>query len=126
MPLKNETSLMVGLATAAGVWAIHQNMLPSIADIRLGPVGDLDIDNAERAATITSMALVGGVAILSRDWTVLTIGGTVAIAMAWLTRHANTVDPRTQSVAGPPATDAGMPDGSLDVVADEGVVGYEG
>ncbi len=125
MPLKNETSLMVGLATAAGVWGIHQNMLPSIADIRLGPVGDLDIDDSERAATITAMALVGGISLMAKDWTVLIIGGSAAIAMAWLTRHANTVDPRTGS-ATTPATEAGMPDGSLDVVEDEGVVAYEG
>lgn len=125
MPLKNETSLMVGLATAAGVWGIHQNMLPSIADIRLGPVGDLDIADSERAATITAMALVGGVSLMAKDWTVLIIGGSAAIAMAWLTRHANTVDPRTGSSAAP-ATEAGMPDGSLDVVEDEGVVAYEG
>lgn len=95
MSLKPETSVMVGLGVAAGVAAIYSNALPTIADLRVGQQDDRDASAAEKGAAWTSAALVGGVAAITGDGSVLVIGGVTWLFMTWLHKHANAVDPRT-------------------------------
>lgn len=95
MSLKPETSVMVGLGLAAGVAAIYSNALPTIADLRVGQQGDRDAASAEKGAAWTAAALVGGVAYITQDGSVLVIGGVTWLFMTWLHKHANEVDPRT-------------------------------
>ncbi len=92
--LKPEASVGFGLATATLVYGIYQNQLPSSTDIRMAESGDPDIQSAERAAAWTSAAIVAGVSIITGDPTVFIIGGSMLVAMSWLTRHADAVDPR--------------------------------
>jgi len=121
MALPSDKSLLVGLALAGGVFAIHQNLTPSLADVRVAEPQDPDVDSAERTATLVGSALVTSVALMARDATVFVLGETVVLAMAWTYRHANLVDPRTRGV-NPPAVPES--DQVADMVADEGVVGY--
>jgi hypothetical protein len=101
--LKAEVSVPAGLATAAVVYAIFSNATPSIADIRSAPAHNTDIASAERMATITSAAVVGGIALIARDMNIFIIGGGMVIAMALWTRHANGVNPGTGKLQVPGA-----------------------
>lgn len=92
MALKPEVSLGMALATGTIVYAVHQNMTPSVADIRSLDKNNPDIQSAERAATWTSAAIVAGVSLLAKDPTIFIVGGAVTIALAWTTRHADQVD----------------------------------
>lgn len=94
MALKPEMSIMVGLATATMVYAVHQNATPTIADIRVGEPMDPDIESSERGASWASAALVSGVSLIAKDPTIFIIGGAAVILMAWMERHANMVDPQ--------------------------------
>ena len=96
MALKPEVSLGMALATGTIVYAVHQNMTPSVADIRSLDKNNPDIQSAERAATWTSAAIVAGVSLLAKDPTIFIVGGAVTIALAWTTRHADQVDSVTQ------------------------------
>lgn len=102
--LKAEVSIPAGLATAAVVYAIFSNATPSIADIRSAPANNTDIASSERMATITSTAVVGGIALIARDMNIFIIGGAMVIAMALWTRHANGVNPSTGKLSVPGAT----------------------
>ena len=93
--LKPEISLTVGLATAVLVFAIYQQATPSIADIRVGDELDPDIEDAERVASWTAAGTVAAVSLLAKDATVFILGGSMVIAMAWMTRHADAVNPLT-------------------------------
>lgn len=95
-----EVSIGVGLATAALVYGVYQNGLPTVADIRSLDAHNKDIDAAERGATWTAAAVVAGVSLIAKDPTVFTIGGTMVVAMAWYHRHANMVHPTTGKVVG--------------------------
>lgn len=97
---KPETTILVGLAAAGIVLAIHNNLTPALVDIRVSPPGDLDVQSARRAATWTSVLAVTGVAMVAKDPGVFIIGAPMAIAMDWLTRHANATDPATGRVSG--------------------------
>lgn len=95
MSLKPEVSIPVALATATVVYAIHTNATPTIADVRSIDAGNPDIQSSERAASWTAAAVVAGVSLIARDPNVFIVGGAMVIAMAWLTRHADAVNPMT-------------------------------
>ncbi len=93
MALKAETSLTVGLATAAVVYSVYSNALPTVADIRVGEANDDHIARAEQLAAWTAAGVVAGVALIAKDPTVFVMGGTMVIALSWWHRHANAVNP---------------------------------
>lgn len=93
MALKRETSLGVGLATAAVVWGVYNSALPSIAEARVAKPHDQDLAAAERTATWTAAAIVGGISLIAKDPTVFVMGGTMVVALAWWHRHSNAYNP---------------------------------
>lgn len=99
MALKPEVSLGMALATGTIVYAVHQNMTPSVADIRSLEKSNPDIQSAERVASWTSAAIVAGVSLLAKDPTIFIVGGAVTIALAWTTRHADQVDATTKTAS---------------------------
>lgn len=93
MGLKPETSLTVGLATAALVWSIYSRAMPSLADIRVAPQDDPDLDSSRKAAAWTSAGAVAFVSLVAKDPTIFIIGGAMVIAVDWWTRHGNANNP---------------------------------
>jgi hypothetical protein len=106
--LKPETSLTVGLATAALVYGIYSNALPTVADIRVGQADDADIAGSEQAAAWTAAAAVAAVSLIAQDPTVFVIGGSMLVVLSWLHRHANQVNPLTGVASFIGGADAGM------------------
>lgn len=93
MALKPEISIGMGLALATIVYALHSNATPSRADIRTLPEGNPDIAAEEKKATWQAAGIVAGISLIARDPVIFTIGGLMVIAEAWMTRHANYVNP---------------------------------
>lgn len=93
--MKPEFSVMTGLATATVVYGIHLNSTPTAADLRSLDANNADISKSERIATWTGAGLVAGVSLIARDPTIFIIGGSMVVAMAWIHRHANAVNPVT-------------------------------
>lgn len=92
MALKPEISLGVALATGAVVYGIYTNATPTVADIRTLPSQNRDVASAEKQATWTAAAVVGGISLIAKDPTVFILGGVMVVALAWSHRHANLVD----------------------------------
>lgn len=93
MALKRETSLAVGLATAALVWGIYNSCLPTVADIRASEPDDRDAAAAEKAAAWTAATAVSAVSLIAKDPTVFILGGSMVVALSWLHKHANNYNP---------------------------------
>jgi hypothetical protein len=108
MALKAEASLATGLATAVIVWAVHQNATPTMAEIRLSPRGDTDIDAARRQASWTAGAIVAAISLIARDATVFVIGGGMVVLLDWWARYTNEVDPDTGRATAYPLGRPGM------------------
>lgn len=95
MALPSEAAVATGLTTAVMVYAIHQQSTPTMAEMRVSPAGDPDLDAARRQATWISAAIVAGISLIVRDPTVFIIGGSTVVAMDWWTRYSNEVMPET-------------------------------
>jgi hypothetical protein len=91
MALKPEMSVAAGLATAALVFGIYQNVTPTIADIRASQPHDDTIASTERMASWTAASAVAGISLISKDPTIFILGSAMIVAMSWMHRHANTV-----------------------------------
>lgn len=97
--LKPEVSIPVGLATGVMVFAVYQNALPTVADVRVAKEQDPDIDSARKMAAWTSAGLVAAVSLLAKDPTVFIIGGVIVVGMDLAYRHADAVNPVLKKVA---------------------------
>lgn len=100
MALKVETSLVVGLATAAVVYGIYQFNLPSNAATRASQAGNQHIESARKTATWEAAAVVGGISLLAGDPTVFVIGGGVLVMLDFAHRFANNTDNVTGKLTG--------------------------
>lgn len=97
--LRPDTATMVGLLTAAGVYLIYNDALPSVADVRAASPHDNDAEKARKHAAWASVALIGAVFLISRDFNSYIISGGALIAVDALHKHANAVNPETGQVA---------------------------
>jgi len=96
--LKPEGSLALGVATAGMVYGVYSFSLPNTATIHATQAQDNNIESARRKAAVTSATVVSMVALLTKDKTILVLGGVVLVALDWHARHANAVDPTTGQV----------------------------
>lgn len=95
MALKPDQSVMVGLATAALVYAIYTNATPTVTEIRAAKPQDSDVEASRKMAAWTATGVVAFASLITKDSTIFVLGGASVIALDWWNRHANTVDPRT-------------------------------
>ena len=122
MGLKPETSITVGLATAALVYAVYSNATPSITEIRAAKPMDTDVEASRKLAAWTSAGIVGGVSLIAKDPTIFIIGGTMVIVLDWWHRHANAVNP----LVGKASTMTNAGGGTLPVETQESSAGSFG
>jgi hypothetical protein len=100
MAMKAESSLIIGLATAAVVYGIYQVNLPTTAAVRASEPNNQHIESSRKAATWEAAAIVGGVSLLAHDPTVFVIGGAVLVLMDFTHRAANATDNVSGKIAG--------------------------
>ena len=93
--LRPDSATGIGLLTAAGVYLIYQNALPSITDIRSADPHDPDVETARKHAAWESAALIGAVFLISRDFNSFIISGIALAGIDIMHKHANTVNPHT-------------------------------
>ena len=101
---------MVGLLTAAGVYLIYQNALPSTADIREAAPHDQTIESERKKAAWESVLLIGGVFLVSRDVNSYIISGIALVGIDYMHKHANAIHPHTQTVDVNGGADSVAPD----------------
>lgn len=91
--LKPETSVMVGVSTAALIGFVYSYGLPNVATMQATSPQDVNIEAGRRKAAWTSAALVAVLSLLTRDRTVFVIGSMSVVALDWHARLANAGDP---------------------------------
>ena len=93
-----DSSTVVGLLTAAGVYLIYNNSLPSIADARTAEPHNNDLESARKGAAWKSAALLGVVFLVAKDINSYIISGAALVGIDYLHKHANAVHPHTGKV----------------------------
>lgn len=91
--LKPDTSVMVGISTAALVGFIYNYGVPNVATIHATATQDHNVEAGRKKAVWTASAAVAALALMTRDKTVFVIGGASVIAFDWHARLANAADP---------------------------------
>lgn len=107
--LKPDSATTVGLLTAAGVYLIYQNSLPSVTDILSADPHDDTVEKARKMAAMKSAVLVGLVFLISRDVNSYIISGAALVGLDYLHKHANAVNPATNKLDVNPAGDSIAP-----------------
>jgi hypothetical protein len=103
MALKPEVSLQVAALTSILVYGIFAvEVGPSVASVKNAQPHNSIINGSVRSAAITSTAVVAGISLLSKDFTVFIVGGAVAAALTWKYKHASMTNPATGQVTFPP------------------------
>lgn len=93
-----EGATTVGLLTAAGIYLIYNNALPSIADVREASPDNASAESSRKTAAWTSAALIGLVYVVSRDINSYLISGAALVAVDAMHKHANQINPHTNKV----------------------------
>lgn len=112
-----DSATTVGVLTAAGVYLIYNNALPSIADVRTAASHDDDVDTARKHAAIMSVVIIGGVFLISRDVNSYIISGAALVGLDLMYKHANAINPGTGRVDVLGSGD-GIPDNTLHPIPD--------
>lgn len=99
MSLTPDGKLGLGLTSGVLVYGIFQMQMPTATDVRMAEAGQADVQSAERGATWMSAAVVSGVALIAKSPEVFVIGGLFTVGLAWMYRHADTVNPLTKKAA---------------------------
>lgn len=93
--LKPEGSITLGAATAAMVYGLYNYSTPNLSTVSATLPHDQAIESGRKRAAWTSAAVVGAVALMTRDKTVFVLGGLMVVALDFHARHANSVHPET-------------------------------
>lgn len=122
--LKPDQSVITALAVAGGVLAVYNANLPTMVEIHAAPAHNKAVEASQKKAMWTSTALVTGAYLLTRDTNVFVAGGLTFVAIEWLFRHANSVDPNSNKSVpkgghGSSADVAYASDGDVDYSGDE-------
>lgn len=96
--LKPEVSLAIGVATAGMVYGAYTFSLPNTATMHATQAQDINIEAARKKAAWTGVTVVSIVSLMTKDKTILVLGGVMLIALDWHARHANAVSPTTGRV----------------------------
>lgn len=92
------TGTVAGVISAAAVYLIYQNAMPSTTDLRTVAPHNTDADQARKTAAYESAALLGIVFAVTRNLDAFIIGGSAMFGIDLMYRHANAVHPATGKV----------------------------
>lgn len=93
-----DSATMIGLLTAAGVYLIYNNALPSMTDVRSAPPHDPDVESARKGAAWKSAALIALVFVVARDLNSYIISGAALVGIDYMYKHHNAIHPNTQKL----------------------------
>jgi hypothetical protein len=95
-----EGGVGAGLATLLAVYFIYNASLPPMADVRVGPPNDGDIESCRKGAAVKSGALIGLVFMVTRDMNQLIISGMGLGGIDYMYKHHNAFNSGTGKLEG--------------------------
>ena len=101
MALKADVSLPIALATGAVVYGIFQTQLPPTAQVKATMPNNQHLQSSRRTATIIALAVSGGISLMAKDPSIFVVGGTLAVVLDFVHRHADATHPQTGRLVAP-------------------------
>lgn len=101
---------MAGLATAGTVFAVYQLNVGSVATAQATDANHPVLESSRKKAGYTSLAVVGGLSLITKDVNLFILGCGAIIAMEIIYRHGIMANPLTGKMENPkPLTSAYAP-----------------
>jgi hypothetical protein len=102
--LPDERAVQLGVLVAIGNLLIFQHYLPPVVDERAGDQFDTAAEKAEREALFVSIAFSAVVAGYVRNWHTFVIAGLGIVIVDFAHKHANAINPFSQTMQVPGGT----------------------
>ena len=103
--LKPEASTMAGIATVAAVAGVYQLSLGPISQAQATDPNHPVLESSRKKAGLSSMVLVSGLFLITKDFNLAILGGATIIALELVYRHGIMADPMSGRMQNPsPAT----------------------
>lgn len=96
--LRPDSSIQLGVLIGIVDVFIYSKSVPSLADVRTADPHNEDVETARKHAAWATIAFNSFVSMVTRDWNVFLTGGIVVIALDFMTKHANGVNPATKKL----------------------------
>lgn len=100
MASRADISVPAALATASLVYAVYGRGTPPLADMRVLPPGQPDIEATRKQNAWMAAGAVAGISLIAGDPMIFIVGGAMVIGLDWLSRHASWTDPTWGKVKG--------------------------
>lgn len=81
-----ESRVMIGLATAGLVFAIHNKTMPANVDMRVSEAGDQILETGRKQSLWLSLGAVSAIYLVTKDAIPFMMGGAMAVSLDWLNR----------------------------------------
>lgn len=90
MPLlKASDEIIISATGIALVMAIYAQNTPNLADVRADKTGNVNTYKSTKIAALTSVGVLGALALLAKSPTVFTVGGAMVLFETWKYHAAN-------------------------------------
>ena len=99
--LKPEGSVIAGLATIGAVYGVYQLNLGTVAEVHATEPNHPLLEFSRKKAGYSSLVLVGGLTLLTKDANVGILGGLAIIAMELAYRHGIMADTNSGKMVAP-------------------------
>lgn len=87
--LKPTDELIVSATGIAIVYSIYNGMCPAYADVRADQPGNANTHASTKMAAISSIAVIGTLALVGKSPTIFTVGGAMILFETWKLHYAN-------------------------------------
>lgn len=99
--LKPEGSVVAGIATIGAVYGLYQLNVGTVAEAHATPDNHPALETSRRKAGYSSLVLVAGLSLLTKDATIFILGCATIIGMEIAYRHGIMVDPLSGKMMNP-------------------------
>ena len=94
--LKPNEEIMAASFAVATVIGVFSSQAPNLADIKASPSNNSNTHRSIKTATLTSVSIVAGIALLAKSPTTWVIGGLTIVVESWVYMHGNTLSQATK------------------------------
>src|SRR5882672_3001964 len=99
--LKPDASTMAGIATVAAVAGVYQLSLGPLSQAQATDPNHPVLESSRKKAGISSLVLVSGLFLITKDFNLAILGGATIIALELIYRHGIMADPMSGRMQNP-------------------------
>src|ERR1700753_3612197 len=98
---KPENSVIAGVAVLGTVYGVYSLSVGSVSDAQATDANHPILDTSRKKAGLSSLVLVGGITLITKDMNVFILGCAAIVGMELMYRHAIMAHPQSGAMQDP-------------------------